>query len=312
MTARERNERIRGAKSAAELISILTDTPEQSDAGSADIAQAVDTAASESCCRAASLVLDAAPEPDLLKFMLYPADCNNIKTAVKAQLRGVPCDDILSNEGSIPSEKLADMLADRDFSELPPHMKKAVPEAIDAYVKRKNPQIIDLLVDCACFADMTEAAEKTGSPVLVDYAHRRADSANIMTFLRQKRGGAPLSLLNNSLVEGGSIGADVFESAYEEGASALAPALSFTGYSFLQRRLSGSGQNQQPDYSVIEREAEDYTLSVFAPVRFQAFGIEVLAAYLASRFTEAKNARITAAMLSGSPSLGEMHRTGHI
>jgi V/A-type H+-transporting ATPase subunit C len=237
--------------------------------------------------KAAALMREAAPQPELLDFMLYPVDCVNVKTAIKAQLRGIDCADLLSAAGSVPPDAVLAMVRDRDFSPLPPAMRSAVPAALEDYSKRRDPQAIDLPIDRACFEDMADGAKKCGSPLLCEYVRRRADAVNIGASMRLARSGAPSGLLARTLVPGGAIPSDAIKEAYPD-ADALKNLLAPTVY----------GRALKSDIAGTEAALDALVAELFDSVRYLVFGAEVLAAHIDARSREARAARKRSAELA--------------
>ena len=163
-------------------------------------------------------------EYSIVTPLRYPYDCNNIKWALKCAIRGIDPDGSFFSLGTLSPEAAAELASGSLKKEdvkpyrksrtkgLPANMSAAVKEAREAYASTKNPRIIDLILDRACYADMLLAAEAMGVPFLTDYVKLKIDSTNILTALRIYRmygdnTARPEELIKDALLSGGMLDA---------------------------------------------------------------------------------------------------------
>ena len=316
ITPREQLERLLDAADVTELLALIRGNESPSEGAS--VTALLDAALDDRVAQAVALAETSVPEPALLDFLLYQYDCTNIKTAVKCMLRGInPIpSDMLYRCGTVAPDLLAEMVMERSFGALPPHMAEAVPAALDSYMKTKDPRMIDFLLDAACYADIIGAAANCGSPLLLSMMRQKADYANLMTYLRTVRSfdrdsEAGLSSLRNALVPGGLLEEKLFTDAYvNPDADAFANALKTTEYRALAETVTAG-----LPFSEMEKICDDLWLSNLQQVKFQAFGIEVIAQYIISTEYEAKNCRIIRAGLTAGQSadkIREKVRFGYV
>lgn len=230
-------------------------------------------------------VAAACGERGLFAFLCYPYDCNNIKAVLKCRLRGVPADGMLIDAGTIPVSRLRAILDKEQYGELPANMGAAVPAALEAYAKTKNPQEIDLRLDRACFGDMAAAT----LPFARRIVSLRADCTNILICLRLLRMGATYPMraaMLAALVPGGTLEEAFFTEAFDGGESRLTDMVSMTAYAPLFE-ITG-----ERTLSAVEKNADDLIMEFVKTAKLIPFGAEIPVAYLAALETSIKNLRI--------------------
>ena len=89
-------------------------------------------------------------------------------------------------------------------------MAASITEAKNVLAETHDPQAMDAVLDKACFAEMLDCAEKTGSTFLMDYVKLLIDSANLRATVRLKRMGKEISAIKEFVVSGGNIAIDKF------------------------------------------------------------------------------------------------------
>lgn len=288
---RERTERLLEAKSSADILLSLTELGFdiiRSGGESGEILRE-DTLLSilERAYRETSELCAGAP---ILDFLRYQYDCNNIKAIIKCNSRGVSPDNMLFSFGTISRETLTVAMREANYTSLPQHMAKAVPEAIEAFAQTSNPQKVDLILDRACFADMLESALSSGVEYSVRLVRAKIDLINILTCIRiinMKLYLAADPFMREAFIDGGTLPLDFFISGLEYGIVKLFEALEYTPYSAIVREADA----ESPLYTV-ERVADNFWLGIAKEAKYIPFGAPVLVGYIIALEYEVKNIRI--------------------
>lgn len=251
-------------------------------------------------------VLESAPDPALFHFLRYPYDCHNIKSAIKCHLRGLSAENMLFDLGVATSAEVAKMPVTGDFSALPEEMAKAAPLAMQAYEKTGNPRAIDLILDKACFADMLRCVKEGGVEYHVQLVRTQIDLVNLMICLRLVRmqaGEQGRMLLEQALIEGGTLDTGALLAAYPEGESAVLYLLNRTPYEKLARQIAESDGTA----ATAERLADDFRMETVSAAKQITFGAPVLTAYFYAQEYAVKNIRIVIAAKSAGLSPEIIH-----
>ncbi len=236
-------------------------------------------------------VWEAVPEPAAFNWFRYPYDCNNLKTVIKCQIRGIDPMDMLFDFGTVSAEETVNRLTEGKPDAFPPAMAAAISEAKEAYAKTNDPQQIDAILDKACYADMLSSAEASGSATILGWIKAKIDLVNIMIclrILRMKRGETGRIFMDTCLLAGGDLPLSFFDEAYDGGEEALLGGLAMGKYS----RFVNAAEGTDRSLSAIERCADNHWMSLVREGARVSFGPEVVGGYLIGCEVSVKNIRI--------------------
>lgn len=228
-------------------------------------------------------------DEELSPFFLYRYDYLNIKILLKAEFLGLD-EVLLSPLGSIPVDKLKTVIRERTFAEMTPLMKQATADVIETFGRNRDPQIIDLLLDKACYEDMKVKAKELDNKFIDDYLKWEIDSANIKAFVRIKRQGGVGNLFRQAFISGGRLEIDFYLNLFGDELSALQETLNYTVYG--EMIVEAIPAISKGDLGNFEKILEDYSLRQLKKAKFVPFGQEPLVAYMAAKENDLKTARI--------------------
>ena len=240
-------------------------------------------------------LMELAPDSDALRLWLYPYDCNNLKAAQKAFVRGIDSSSMLFDFGTGAAENIVKMVESGNYEGLSTAMCKAAQEAMDEYAKTKNPQVIDLIVDKACWADMLAAAKASGEEFVIRLVQTKIDLLNVMIalrILRMKSGEVGKVLFSDAFLEGGKLARQGMIESMANGEEALISFVRYSSYAAFAEKFLASDKA----LSTAEKLADNYWMSLILENKFIPAGLEVMIAFLAAHEYEVKNLRI---VLSG-------------
>ena len=212
-------------------------------------------------------VYSTIPDEKELSFFKYPNDYHNLKVLLKAEFLKTDASHLLIDSGTIPADKLQDMLRRRDFSLMTVEMRQAVDEAIELFAKSRDPQEIDLRLDKACYKDMLSDAEESGNQFLQEYVKKLIDSLNIDAFARLKEVGKPRAFFKRVFLDGGNLN----ENAVEQRAAAIVNEVTLSG---------------------VEKYLDAQRMEFVKDALYVPFGIEPVVGYLEAKEAEVMNLRM--------------------
>ena len=212
-------------------------------------------------------VYSTIPDEKELSFFKYPNDYHNLKVLLKAEFLKTDASHLLIDSGTIPADKLQDMLRRRDFSLMTVEMRQAVDEAIELFAKSRDPQEIDLRLDKACYKDMLSDAEESGNQFLQEYVKKLIDSLNIDAFARLKEVGKPRAFFKRVFLDGGNLD----ENAVEQRAAAIVNEVTLSG---------------------VEKYLDAQRMEFVKDALYVPFGIEPVVGYLEAKEAEVMNLRM--------------------
>lgn len=265
-------ERLLGADSLSEAIQILAELEYGGARPGADYEVSID----EELAKSYRLLKDLAPDSPELDVMLFKWDLHNLKLLTVMGENERP-----SRLGTIPWERLQEMVANAELSDLP--------EEFGAVLHR-----IDLNGP-AMAAELDKAYYSYGRRVfgdregiLRDYWFARLDLINLRTFVRMKKVESPMDELKRYLVEPGYLALGDWLDHYNASWESVVSWLALTPYQSLLKE----GVDSLTNLSNLEREIDIYLIEQLAGAKRGGLGIEPLVSYLSVKETEARNIRL--------------------
>jgi V/A-type H+-transporting ATPase subunit C len=310
-TAAMRLERIRDCRSIDELCSAAADMFRVS--GGNDIGVILDAALAE----AAYCLKDAVPDASLYAPLFYKYDCCNIKTVLKCDIRGLDVGDSLYPFGTVSADDVKTAVREHTAGVLPSAMERALGEARRSYAAG-DAAAIDLILDRACFEDMSSGAALGGEAFMIRAVRDRADMTNLLTSLRISKMGlesaAAASLMRRAFVPGGSIGISEFVTSDDVPVKteiAAGSAANDRLSAALKAAVQGNGR-KAADAATTEKMLDEALLASASDVKYIPFGFEVPAAFFIIREAEVKNCRLAAAGLASRETGSERMRETYV
>ena len=251
-----------------------------------------------------SLILPYVPDRSYFEIFLYPSDYHNVKTLLKAEFLGLRTNKFLMETGSVPTGELAAIVNGRRYEDMREEMARGVQEALEEYSVSHDPQTIDLVLDKACYRDMSSLAAGLDSDFIKGYLTLKIDIINLIAFIRVKEMEKQRGFFSKVFIENGSIQEDVFEEGFDEPITLFADRLESDR---LRNALVESVKmiRETGRVTALEKLCDNLLLEYIKEARYITYGIEPLIAYIAAKEHEVKTVRIImAGKLAGiSPEL---------
>lgn len=232
-----------------------------------------------------------APEEQDLYAFLYPYDYHNLKVLIKAELQDLDPEDFLIDAGTIEAHRMATLFRERDFVGMTNTMKEAVLETLDVFARTGDPQVIDFLMDKACYREMGQAAAASGSDYIQGYVRLLVDTINLKTFVRLRQMKKSWDVFSQVFLDGGRIQEKLFIASYDEPFEQFADRLIPYG---LDRAMAEGGAmiRESGRFTALERLCDNSLMDYAKSAKYVSFGIEPLAAYLVAKEGELRTVRI--------------------
>jgi len=299
----EKLDRMLDSKALGDAVRVLQDLNYMDEAESIDAAE-FESLLSRELKKTYSLILPYVPDRSYFDIFLYPSDYHNVKTLLKAEFLGLRTNKYLMETGSVPTGELADIVRGRYFEDMREEMARGIKEALEEYSVSHDPQTIDLILDKACYRDMSSLSAGLDSDFIKGYLTLRIDIINLIAFIRIREMGKHRGFFSKVFIENGSIQEDVFEEGFEEPIAEFAERLEPDR---LRNALLESVKKIQEagSVTVLEKLFDNLLLEYIKEARYITYGIEPLIAYIAAKENEVKTVRIImAGKLAGiSPEL---------
>jgi V/A-type H+-transporting ATPase subunit C len=260
------------------------------------------------------LLLEIAPQPEIIKAFQRKYDFFNVKVLLKAELSGQDVPPILADTGTFAKEAIWRLIRERDYSEFTQVMREAVVETRDAYARLQDPQVIDLLLDKASYHQFASDIGRMDSYFLREIAEITIDTANIRMFTRARSLGREWDFIKKLLLSDGTIPEAIYYTDSDKPLDVFVGQLRNTRYCDAVRKsweLSG-----KMNFSAgLEKCLNDYLLDHIRGAKLVTMGIEPVIAWLYAKETEIRNVRIImTGRINGLPTetIRERLRAGYV
>lgn len=224
----------------------------------------------------------------------YPNDYQNVKALLKAEFSNADASGLLTENGSIPVEVLTEAVHNRNYSKVRVDMGMAIQRAIDNFATTQDPQMIDLIMDQACFADIKFEISQFDNTFIKGYVALLIDIINLKSYVRAKQMNKSWDFFAKIFIEGGKIHEVVFTNSYEEPYEQFAEKMEVYGFN----EILASGAAALKDtgrFTELEKLCDNLILKYVEDGKYIGYGIENIVGYLTAKEMGIKNARIVLA-----------------
>lgn len=228
------------------------------------------------------------PEKELVDAFRLKYDYHNAKVLVKAQGAGVDGEGILSDCGRVSPAVLREAFWEESWRKVPAPLAAALREAKATLARTGNPQLADMGLDKAYFAELLTLTKELAGDFCLGYAKLSIDAANLRTAVRCIRGRMDEGVLRAALIDGGEISRDrIAKRVYGEGVIEV-----FSGRALNRAAELGQQAIEGAALSAFERECDNILIRYLTEAKMTAFGPEAAVAYLAGLDGEIVAARM--------------------
>ncbi len=284
-------ERMVEAKNADEIIKILNETEYGSSISEMKDIEDYEIVLSKELSKTYELLREISPVPELTNLFTLRYDIQNLKTLLKSSYLDEENDGLLSDIGTIPSQRLKKMVKEKDFSDLDPIIRECVEQVIGEFTVNPDPQLIDVTLDKCLYNLMYKTAKDNNSSFLMDYISTQIDLINIKSLVRVKAMGYGRDFLKKVILMNGKLDYSFFNDIFDESMETLSDRLAFKDYG----RVVGEGIStyiKTKSLTKFEKLSDDFLFEIAKKGKYVAFGIEPLVGYLMAKENEAKIIRM--------------------
>lgn len=228
---------------------------------------------------------------DLTPFnvLLYPADYNNMKAAVKlVATNGTPHGNFKSG-GTVDPEKIYNAVKLKDFSTLPKKLGETGEKAFQTFLETGDGQLCDVVADRGCLEEIKEAGKVSKEKLIKDYAELMVAIANIKVAVRCQKTKKNIGFIKEALVPCDTLDVDTLAQTATKSLDDVYSYLSSTKYSDVVEKLKES-------FSAFEKWCDDSSMELIKKQKVNPFTVGPIMAYIIARQNEFSTVRI---ILSG-------------
>ena len=273
---RERLERMAAAPDADEAAKVLTECGYPDLEGASD----EELEAAFGARRAAILsdIESLCPEKALVDAARLRFDYHNAKVLVKGEAAGSAGEELMSDCGRIPAEKLREAFDQDNWRAVPRELAQAIRDARNTLARTSNPQLTDMGLDKAYYRELLSLTETLSSDFYTRYVRLNIDMSNLRSAVRCLRGHMDEGVLSAAVIEGGNIPAGpMVRRVYGDGIAAT-----FAGKALEEPAALGEAAAEGAPLTPFERACDNALIRFLDGAKYVSIGSEAVVAYLAS------------------------------
>lgn len=256
------------------------------DATSADCERMIDNTRTQT----AAEIRELSPKPAITDLFLLATDIQNLKMLLKARLLGMA--DAQTETGGLYScEVLLHAVAEQDYRDFPDPIRESLERLEQKLKVEVEPQQVSIMLDRGYLQHALAVAAREKDEFAATYFRALCDFDNLITFLRMRATGAPREDLKDVLLPVGGIRREDLMNAYELSEEALNHVI----HDSTARDAIATGlaeMQQTGNIGALERQRDDYLLSLVKAHKHEVLTIYPLLGYLFAREREAKAIRL--------------------
>ncbi len=286
LLTRERLERMASAPRYQEAAMVLTECgyPELDHASDSEIEAAFNA-------RRNALLDDMeklCPESALVEIFRLRYDYHNAKVLVKGEGAHTEREELLSDCGRVRPAVLEEAFRQDDWRAVPSEFAAAIREARNTLARTANPQLTDMELDKAYYAEFMALAETLSSDFCTRYGRLSIDMANLRSAVRCLRGRMDEGVLRAAVIDGGNIPAGpMARRVYAEDIPSV-----FTGRTLAEAADLGQKAVEGGPLTPFERACENALTGFLREAKYVSIGPEAVISYLAVLEGEIVTARM--------------------
>ena len=231
---------------------------------------------------------DHCPEKAIVQAARLKYDYHNAKVLVKSEDGGGDIDRLLSPCGRVSPKTLAAAYREDMWRAVPSALAAAIREARSTLARTANPQLADIGLDKAYFAELLAMTQTLSTGFYTGYVRLCIDIANLRSAVRCLRGKMDEGLLRTAVIDGGNVSADIVaRRAYADGVETVFGARPLGECAALgQQAVEGA------PLADFEKACDNVLTAYLTGAKQVSFGPEVAVAYIASLEAEIVAARM--------------------
>lgn len=223
------------------------------------------------------------PDNAVLDLFRMKYGYHNAKVLVKSGGDPERYHALLSDSARFSVEELLEVYRSETGDGALPHgYAVAIREARNALARTGNSQLADFILDRAYFSEMLKEAGKSRKPYIIEYVRAQIDRANLASVIRTQGMARREELLQDALIEGGTIGVEEI----------LCAAGSRENLLELYANTDAGRAAAVEDLSAFEMESESAIRAYVRRAAYIPFGPEVIIEYLSALENEISSLRI--------------------
>lgn len=231
------------------------------------------------------LMNELVKEENAFDVFLLQNDFHNLKVTIKAITRNLKADNMFSEFGKVPAEKIYEAIDKRNYSQLPEYLQNTAKEAMNTLLHTSDGQLCDIIIDKACLEAVYNAGKNSDNEIIKLYSELFVASADIKIAVRCAKTNKTLDFIKQSLAECETLNINMLANSAAKGIDEICSYLSSSAYKEAVEALKKSP-------SAFEKYCDDLVTDKMKTQKWEPFTIGPLVAFIIARENEIKAVRI--------------------
>ncbi len=229
-------------------------------------------------------IREACPKGAPIDVLLYQNDFQNLKTILKAVFSGSAWKELMIFPSVTDPKLVHRAVAEKDFEELPPLLRKPAIEAYETLARTGDGQKVEIIIDKAAFSAMESAAKEAKNKFLDDWVNLWAVLSNMKMLIRGVLQKKDKAFLKEAMLPTNDFNTDQMVEAAQDMQSLMA--------SFVENGFDDGAEAAQKSISDFEKWSDNKLMDFVKSAQHNSFGFEPLLAYLFGKKAELQAVRI--------------------
>lgn len=231
------------------------------------------------------LMNELVKEENAFDVFLLQNDFHNLKVTIKAITRNLKAENMFSEFGKVPAEKIYEAIDKRNYSQLPEYLQNTAKEAMNTLLHTSDGQLCDIIIDKACLEAVYNAGKNSDNEIIKLYSELFVASADIKIAVRCAKTNKTLDFIKQSLAECETLNINMLANSAAKGIDEICSYLSSSAYKEAVEALKKSP-------SAFEKYCDDLVTDKMKTQKWEPFTIGPLVAFIIARENEIKAVRI--------------------
>ena len=232
------------------------------------------------------LVYSIVPDTSIFDVFMIENDYHNLKVLLKAEFCEKEIDYLLKTRTRTPLDVIKEAVQNRKAEHIGEKFSFALESALDCFAESKNAQLVDMIIDRACFSEMLDLAGKTENEFIIGFVRIKIDLINIQTMMRLRKMSKTYEFSKKAVLEGGTICTDSLCEGVGKTDEELIKSFSKTKYASLIMAAT------EHDASALETACGDFLIEYIKKAKHVTLGSDPVFAYILAKENEVKQLRI--------------------
>lgn len=227
------------------------------------------------------LIDELVPDKEIFKVFRMRNDYHNIKACIKENLLGTEVNNLYIDDAIIDVDLIKESIKNNNFNLLPDDMANGLKEIIELFLKTKDSQTLDVMLDKLSLDAMYKEGKNSEFDFIKDYVETYVNVSDIKIAVRASQMKKPRDFFDKALADCDNLQISKLADAASSSIDELCSYLEVTDYQEATAAIRKSNTE-------FEKWCDDIIISKIQNMKYESFGIGPICAYIIAKENEIK------------------------